>query len=69
VADDEDLYVRGFYDANGRIIMSIASGSAGFLADTLGQVTETVQFADAAGYDFVNFGYLLGTCSSGCSAQ
>jgi len=68
--DAEDLLVRGFYDANGRIIMSIVSGDAGFLADTLDMATEGNGFAaESDGYGFSNFGYLLGTCVSGCSAE
>ena len=66
----EDLLVKGFYDANGRITMSTMSGDAGFLAATMDMATEENDYiAESTGNAFANFGYLLGTCVSGCSAE
>ena len=62
--------VKGFYDANGRITMSTMSGDAGFLAATMDMATEENDYiAESTGNAFANFGYLLGTCVSGCSAE
>ena len=63
----EDLYLSGFYDANGRIVLSMISGTAGFLAESLGALAEEGDsIAESTGNDFVNVGYMLGTCSAGC---
>lgn len=66
---DEDLLVKGFYDANGRIIMTTISGDAGVLSATLDQVSEEFPYSAVGGNEFANFGYLLGTCIAGCSAE
>ncbi len=69
-SDGEDLIVRGFYDRNGRIAMALASVTAGGYAAVEAAETGEQQFGDVTnGIDFTNFGYMLGTCKSGCSAQ
>ncbi len=67
--DGEDLFARGFLDANGRLLMGITSGNVG-LIDLLSSAEASEQgFAEAEGLDFVNFGYLMGTCVEGCAAE
>ncbi|MFX4226791.1 MAG: hypothetical protein ACFHHU_02490 [Porticoccaceae bacterium] len=68
--ESEDLLVKGFLDANGRLVMAIASGNVGLLDVYDTAVADEVEgFAESAGFDFVNFGYLMGTCVEGCSAE
>lgn len=66
--DGEDLFVQGFIDANGRLLMGAASGNAGMngLLDEADLSEEG--FAEADGLDFVNFGYMMGTCTN-CEAE
>ena len=67
--DGEDLFVRGFLDANGRQLMGLASGNVGII-DLLSTAESSEQgFAEASGLDFINFGYLMGTCVEGCAAE
>jgi hypothetical protein len=62
--------VKGFLDANGRLVMAIASGNVGLLDVYDTAVADEVEgFAESAGFDFVNFGYLMGTCVEGCAAE
>ena len=65
----EDLYVRGFLDANGRLLMGLASGNVGIIDLLASAEADEEGLAEAEGLDFINFGYLMGTCVEGCSAE
>lgn len=59
---EEHLKLTGFYDANNRLAISITSVSPGTaISDAEEGMFPSVNAA--------NFGYVLGTCVAGCSAQ
>lgn len=60
--EGEHLKLTGFYDANGRLAISITSVSPGTaISDAESGMFPSVNAA--------NFGYLLGTCVAGCAAE
>jgi hypothetical protein len=64
--EDEDLLLRGFYGANGRLIVSLFNSGVGGLA-LIESARENGGESFDDGFSEINFGYLLATCSAGCN--
>jgi hypothetical protein len=65
-AGDEDLLLRGFYGANGRLIVSIFGADMGAFDVIDAAAQDQNKEAYQSGFSFANFGYLLAICSAGC---
>jgi hypothetical protein len=66
LGEDEDLLLRGFYGANGRLIVSLFNSGVGGLA-LIDSAAENGGEDSDDGFSEINFGYLLATCSAGCN--